>query len=102
VDTGGRGVWVFKLMILLTVVLLGAGLTSLNPQSIRFDYYFGVIELPLSLLLVASLSVGGLLGIASSLLTVLEARRDSARLRRKVRLCEHEIEQLRAVSGQGD
>jgi putative membrane protein len=91
-----------KLIIIVAVVLLGAALTALNPQLIRFDYYFGLLELPLSWLLVAALSIGGLLGMASSLLVMLDARRDQARLRRKLRVAEYESESLRMVSKQED
>jgi lipopolysaccharide assembly protein A len=47
--------------------------------------------------LVGSLGVGALLGVTASLVTTLELRRDNARLRRKARLAEQEVSNLRTL-----
>jgi putative membrane protein len=90
-------VWIFKFLILLTVVALGAGLAALNAEPVRFDYYFAVVRLPLSLILVGALAIGALLGVLAGLSVALEVRRENARLRRKARVTEQEITNLRTL-----
>ena len=89
--------WILRLIILLPVIAGGAALASLNAEQVRFDYYFGAIDVPLSFLLVGSLGAGVLLGVLASLTLALGARRESARLRRKARLTEQEIVTLRTL-----
>lgn len=89
--------WILKLLVILCVVLLGAGLATLNGVAVRLDYYFGIVALPLSVTLVGALVVGALLGVVASLGMTLEARRENGRLRRKVRLIERELGTLRSL-----
>jgi putative membrane protein len=90
-------VWILRLFILVVVAILGAGLATLNASVVRFDYYFGTIQLPLSLILVVALAVGALLGVLSSLTVALEVRRENTRLRRKARVTEQEVTNLRTL-----
>lgn len=54
---------VFSLLITVLVLLLGLALGVLNPTPVKFDAFFIVTELPLSILLVIALIVGGLMGV---------------------------------------
>jgi putative membrane protein len=90
-------VWILKLLFLFGVVLLGAAVAVLNAGIIHLDYYFGVVALPLSVVLVGAIGVGALLGVLASLVTSWELHRDNVRLRRKVRLTEQEVSNLRTL-----
>ena len=86
-----------KLLLLLLVLVVAAFFASLNPAEVTLHYYFGSIELPLAILLVAALGVGVLLGLIVGLGIFLKAKRDQARLQRKARLAEQEVNNLRAI-----
>ena len=58
---------IFTFILFLIVVALGALLSALNGAPVLFNYYLGQGEFPLSLLLVAVLASGVVLGILSAL-----------------------------------
>lgn len=89
-----------RLLFLITTLLLvlfGLSFASLNPEPVSLRYYFGELELPLSLLLSLVLAVGALLGMTVSLMLWLREKRRCALLQRRVRLSEKEIRNLREI-----
>jgi len=86
-----------KVLLLLLVLVVAAFFASLNPGEVMLHYYFGSIELPLAILLVATLGVGLLLGLFVGFGLFLRAKRDQVRLQRKARLAEQEVNNLRAI-----
>ncbi len=89
-----------RLLFLITTLLLvlfGLSFASLNPEPVVVRYYFGALELPLSLLLSLVLALGALLGMFVSLWLWLAEKRRCARLARRVRLSEKEIRNLREI-----
>jgi len=90
-------VWILRFFILLLVVALGAALATLNADTVRFDYYFDAMDLPLSMVLVVTLGVGALFGVLAGLSLSLGVRRENARLRRSLNLAEQEISNLRKL-----
>lgn len=84
-------------LLIIIVVLLGVSFSVLNAQPVTLDYYFAKGDIPLSIVVVASLSMGVLLGMASSLLVLYKVRRELARTRKKLQLKEKEINNLRAI-----
>ncbi len=85
------------LIIILLLVLFGLSFASLNPEPVALRYYFGSLELPLSLLLSLVLAFGALLGMLVSLSLWLREKRRCAHLQRRVRLNEKEIRNLREI-----
>ena len=81
---------VIQALIVILCVTAGLLLHGRNYQPVPFDYYVGVLQWPLSLLLVASLGVGVLL----ALLAGLPGR---WRLRRRLRRAEIELARLAAL-----
>lgn len=47
----------------LIVLVIGIGFALLNTDSVSFYYYLGVVKAPLSLIIVLSFIVGGLIGL---------------------------------------
>jgi uncharacterized membrane protein YciS (DUF1049 family) len=62
------------LVLFLIVIALGTLFSVLNASPVPFDYYLGQGEFPLSLLLVAMLACGVVLGILSALPLLLSLR----------------------------
>jgi len=91
---------VFSLIIYLLIVVLALVFALLNPAPATFNYYFGRVDLPVSLLVVLSVACGAALGVLASLGMVIRARRHAWNQRRQVRNCEKELDQLRALTQQ--
>lgn len=83
--------------LLLLCVLFGLGLIvfvpNLNP--VELHYYFGTLEAPLAILLVAGIAVGALLGVLFNALWAFRLRYDNRRMRKLLREAERELALLR-------
>ncbi|MET0047837.1 MAG: LapA family protein [Sedimenticola sp.] len=86
-----------KLIIILLLMAVGVVLTVLNSESVVLNYYFGSRELPLSVVLVAAVAFGALLGLVASLGGFFRLKRQNSELRRKAQLASQEINNLRAI-----
>lgn len=79
---------VFKLIFLLLVGLLGFAFHLSNGQAVTVNYYLGTIDLPLSLVVAASLLIGAGLGGSMNLWTLFRQRRRIGELRRSLKRLE--------------
>ena len=80
------------------IVLLGGLLFFVkNNQPVDFNYVIGSIELPISLLLLAVLSLGAILGILAMLPMLLRIRHQKSRLEKQVKMAEKEVNNLRVL-----
>lgn len=86
-----------KWLLLLLVVAVTVYFASLNLAEVTLQYYFGSIQLPLAIVLVAAMGLGVLLGLVAGLGMFVRAKRDHVRLQRKARLAEQEVNNLRAI-----
>lgn len=91
---------VFSLIIYILIALLALMFALLNPTPAPFNYYFGQVELPMSLLLALAVAFGAGLGVLASLGMVVRARRQVWQQRRYARNTEKELEQLRGLTPQ--
>ena len=91
---------VFSLIVYLLIVLLALIFALLNPRPAQFNYYFGQVELPMSLLLALAVAVGAGLGVLASLGMVIRARRQAWQQRRHARNAERELDRLRGLTHQ--
>jgi len=87
---------VFSLLLIL-VVIFGLSFAVENWHTVQFRYYVGSREIALSLLLVATLFAGALLGIAASLFPLLRLHGELRHLRKKMALASEEIQNLRII-----
>lgn len=83
----------FRLILILLLMLVGAGFAFMNATDVTLNYYFGSRELPLSVLLLGALCIGALLGALSMLGGVARARHDKTELRRQLRRASKELKQ---------
>lgn len=87
----------FKLLFILLVMLVGAAFAVMNAEHVHLNYYFGSAELPLSVILVAAICVGAVLGILAALVGFAGLKRENATLRRQVRIASQEVKNLRTI-----
>ena len=85
------------LLILVIVFIAGITFTSVNTDPVTLNYYFGSLSLPLSGLVLISLTIGVLLGALAVSLATLRLRYDNRRLQKQVTLAEQEIDSLRVL-----
>ena len=88
---------VLKILVILLVMAAGAIFAVLNPHPVSVDYYFGEFVLPLSVMVVAALGIGALLGMLAGLSAMLGLKRENSRLRRRERQTAEEVNNLRAI-----
>jgi len=86
-----------KLFLFMLIMLLGAVFAVLNAEPVEFNYYFGSLVLPLSLVITAALGAGVLLGILSSMGLMFALKRENLSLKRKSQLASQEVNNLRAL-----
>ncbi|MCP3669111.1 MAG: LapA family protein [Gammaproteobacteria bacterium] len=86
-----------KLLIILVLIIIGAAFAWHNDEGVTLNYYFGSLDLPLSLLLIGTLIVGAVVGMLSAAGTILGLKRENASLRRKSKVVTEEVENLRAI-----
>ena len=85
------------LFLLILLAIATSVMTRLNLEPVVFYYYFGSIELPLSILVIVALTVGATVGLALTMGLTLATRAERRRLRRTLQLREQEIRNLRDI-----
>ncbi len=86
-----------KLILVFVILLIGLAFHLKNNQLIELNYYIGVINLPLSWLVVLVLFIGSMLGVLASLPIIIKLKRDKSKLERQIRNSEKEINNLRVM-----
>ena len=86
-----------KLVILLLIMAVGAVFAVLNAEAVQFNYYYGSIELPLSLIIAGAIFLGAVLGVIVAFFLSLNLKQENAQLRYQVELRSKEIDNLRAL-----
>ncbi len=86
-----------KFFFLIAAAALGASFAYINPGLVRVSYYFGVLELPLGILIFLLLGVGIVLGLLSSVAGYVRLRRENSQLSRRSQLVSEEINNLRSL-----
>jgi uncharacterized integral membrane protein len=82
------------LILLVVFALMFAGL---NADLVSINYYLGSKRLPLSLLILLSFILGGLLGLLTAFITYVKLKYINRRLRHRLNLVEKELINLRAL-----
>ncbi len=93
---------IIGLLFLIIVAIVVISFTTLNAQSIQINYYFGEMDVPLAIALVASISAGILFGFIASFGMVLRLKRQNLKLKKSTKSAERELTSLRAVPSQNN
>ena len=92
---------IIKLLLLLAFMVVGASFALINDEPVTVDLYFVTPELPLSLLLLLALGCGIILGGLAGMVYFMRVKKENADLRRKTRLVNEEVKNLRAMPIKG-
>ena len=92
---------IIKLLLLLAFMIIGASFALINQEPVTVDLYFLTPELPLSLLLLLSLGFGIVLGGLAGMVYFMRVKKENADLKRKTRLVNEEVKNLRAMPIKG-
>jgi putative membrane protein len=87
----------FRFVFSLIVAVLALIFALLNAQPVEFNYHFGQVQIPLSLMLAIAVVGGAVLGIMVSLGIVIKAKRQASRQRKNADIAESELARLRAL-----
>lgn len=86
-----------KLILVFVILLIGLAFHLKNNQLIELNYYVGVINMPMSWLIVLVLFIGSMLGVMASLPLLIKLKRDKSKLERQIKNSEKEINNLRVM-----
>lgn len=86
-----------KLFFFLVFIIVGAAFAVLNSDSVSMDYYFGKLDLPLSIVLVVAMSGGAFLGVFACSGLMLRLKHENHGLKRKARMVNEEVKNLRTI-----
>ena len=92
---------VIKLLFLVLFMILGASFAIINDAPVIVDLYFITPELPLSLLLLFALGCGIVLGGLGGMVYFMRVKKENADLKRKTRLVNEEVKNLRTMPIKG-
>lgn len=93
---------IFSYLFLLIIMLVGLTFASLNSTIVTFNYYLGVKNIALSLLLVFAFGGGIVLGLLVAIFPWIKVKRDNMRLKSRLKVVEKEVENLRSLPIKGD
>ncbi|MEM6998329.1 MAG: LapA family protein [Pseudomonadota bacterium] len=88
---------IVRLIIVFVILLFGLAFHLKNNQFIELNYYVGVLNMPLSWLVVIVLFIGALLGILASLPMLIKLKQQKLKLEKQIKNSEKEINNLRVM-----
>ncbi len=86
-----------KFLFVLIIVAIGLAFHTRNADPVELDYYLGTIDVSLSVIVIASLLIGALLGMFTSLGMIVPLRRERSKLKKSVKTAEQEVSNLRSI-----
>lgn len=85
------------MMFYLLIMLFGIAFAALNAGSVQLNLYFKMYTMPISLLMLATLALGVLLGFFVFLTRYWSLKARHRKLKHQLELTEREIKNLRAI-----
>ena len=84
-------------IIIIILAVLATVFSVMNANPVELNYYFGKVEVPVSMALVLAMVVGAFLGVIASLGVVIRMKKDNIRLKKEVGNAEKELMNLRKL-----
>ena len=79
---------VFSIIILLIFMAFGVAIAIVNAEEVVFNFYYGSVTQPLSILLVGAIMVGALLATFINSMVILSLRHQVRRAQRQLKQSE--------------
>jgi len=86
-----------KLLVFVLLLISGAAFAVLNSQMVKLDFYFSIVELPVSVIIIAFMAIGSLLGVLASSVIMLRLKHENNGLKRKANMVIEEVKNLRTM-----
>lgn len=88
---------IFGYLVFLLIILIGISFAIMNSSPVAVNYYVGIKQLPLSLLLMFTFGIGLIIGFLILLVSLIRLRTNLRRAKKKLRIAEQEIKNLRTM-----
>jgi putative membrane protein len=86
-----------KFLFVVIIVAIGLAFHVKNDTMVTINYYLGTVDVSLSVVVIASLLIGALLGMITSLGMMVPLRRERSKLKKSVKTAEQEVSNLRSI-----
>lgn len=83
--------------LFIVILLAGVLFFARNNEAVSLDYVFGSVQWPVSVVLLASLFSGAILGVLAMIPVILHLKHQNSKLQRQVKVSEKEINNLRIL-----
>lgn len=90
----------FSLLFYMILIFVGIVFAVLNAELVKVDLYFGVYNLPLSLLALCLFGLGICIGLSSGFITSIKMKFENRKLAKSLDLAKQELSKLRLLSAQ--
>lgn len=88
---------ILRYLLFIILLLLALSFALLNADPVAINYYLGVSQIPLSILLVFSFGIGCIIGLLVSMSWYLRSKWHSRKLCSRLELAEKELANLRTM-----
>ena len=88
---------ILTIIIFIIVFAVGITFSAINTDLVNINYYLGTLSLPLSIVVVASIVLGLILGALAIFMGTIQLRYENRRLHKKLETSEQEINSLRIL-----
>lgn len=92
---------IFTFILLLIILFFGISFAILNAKVVELNYYFGTVQLPLSLLLGITLIVGAVVGWLVGFVMILKAKAMQRHLRKQLTVAQKGLKNLHQLPLKG-
>ena len=88
---------ILRYILFILLLLLALTFALLNAQAVNINYYLGVSQVPLSILLVFAFGIGCIVGLLVSMSWYLRSKWHNRKMAQRLELAEKELANLRTM-----
>lgn len=85
------------IIVYLILIVIGVSFAALNATSVQVNFYFCILNMPVSVLIVVMLALGMLIGFTLFLFKYWRLKAEHRKIKNQLKLTEKEIRNLRAI-----
>jgi len=88
---------IFYIAVVIVTLIIGAVFSARNAVIVKLDFMLVVVDVNLSLAIIIALILGAVLGVFTSLIWLISAKREIQRLKKQSVISDKELNNLRAM-----